>query len=399
MKYRFSPSHQAHPTPLPNRRFVFCGKKTVKKIREEIIPIDFLFASDALPKGKRSRRHPFAGITALCKRAGASLSAVTQRAVRRMAGDRTNLIRLWGALCASFAVTLTASILMLATLFGRYNRPSTSVPVPDFLGGNVETVLAEAQDPFTFLVQYEYNDGYRAGAVISQSPAPGVIRRLYGKNDKLTVTLTVCREHPLYTLPALIGLSRRDAELALRREGIAVEISEEYSDTVASGKILRSEPKEGEHIAVGSTVHLVVSLGKKENFFSVPDLLLLSENAACAVLEQAGFSIGTITYEASELPAGSVIRQSVTAGTTLAEGSSVSFSVSLGQRAPTKSMPNLFGLTLEEARSKLREVGLTIGKLSYLPHASPSGTVIEQSVPAGTPLTSAIFSADLILSQ
>ena len=399
MKYRFSPSKRTESPQRIHCRYVCRGRNTLRKEQSASIPIDSLFGANALPAGKKKRRHPFAAIAKTCQQWGKRLRVRCKLAIRQMAGIKETTTRLWGTLCAALLVTVLSGTIMIAVLFGRYNRPSTSVPVPNFLEKNIETILTDDTDPFSFVVQYEYNQNFASGAVISQSPGPGVTRRLYGKDDRVTVTLTVCKEPSLYTLPALSGQSRRDAVLSLKKAGMTVKIFEEYSSAIPSGTVIRSEPQAGEHLAVGSEVTLTVSMGKEEIKIAVPDLLLLSENAARGLLETAGLAVGQVTYEASELPMGSVISQKTEAGSLVSEGSAVSFTVSLGQRAPMRSMPNLFGLSLAQAREKLREVGLTVGTVQTAPHASPSGTVIAQALPAGTPITSATTSVDLTVSE
>ena len=73
--------------------------------------------------------------------------------------------------------------------------------------------------------------------------------------------------------------------------------------------------------------------------------------------------------------------------------------VSLGQITEQKKVPDLYGLTKEEAISKLSEVGLVLGNVSSVVSGAPSGTVITQSVAAGTTITSSITSVDVGISQ
>ena len=63
------------------------------------------------------------------------------------------------------------------------------------------------------------------------------------------------------------------------------------------------------------------------------------------------------------------------------------------------SVPDLYGMSLEEAAEKLREFGLVIGNTYPVANAAPKGTVITQSPVAGTPLTSSTVSVDLYVSS
>ena len=395
MKYHISKNDQSS-SKHPKRTYILKGRRTVKRTHPEQIRLGDLFATRVLPRGRKQRKKQ--RILMRLRRSFAKLSKSVGRVVRRVA-KKEELALLTGALCGALTVSAVLCAVMGLWLFGRYNRPSTAITVPDYRNQSVDSLLAEKDDAIVLAVEYRYNEGYAPGTVISQSPSPGVTRRLYGKKDALTVTLTVSREKELYPLPDLVGMSRRDACLTLRLAGMKVLLREEYADTVSSGTVLRAEPAQGELLSEGQPVILWVSKGKEELLFPVPDLFLLSESAAREAVEQAGFRVGNITYVASELPLGCVISQSEKAGNTLPSKSSLSFCVSLGQNAELKTVPSLFGMTVEEARNALREVGLTLGDIQAAPHAAPSGTVIAQSVPSGTPITSSLVSVSLTVSQ
>lgn len=390
MKYRFTKSCR-EATAHKSHAYTLRGHHTLKRMTHEKIRLWDLFGGRALPPGRKQKKYRLR----LWIR---TVSDKLRQKIRQVATKKT-LSRLTGALFGSLAVTILLGGLLAWMLFGRYTRPSISVTVPDFCNQSIQTLLAEKEERISFSISYQYNEGYAPGTVISQSPSPGVTRRLYGKEDRLTVTLTVCRDQELYTLPHFAEMSRRDACLALRLAGMKIHLIEEHSDAVPPDTVLRSEPSPGEHLPQGDTVTLFISRGKDPATVSVPDLYLLSESAARTAVEQAGLAVGSVTYVPSELPIGCVISQTVTAGTTLPQNSSISFCVSLGRATTVKVVPSLFGLTVEEAKNALRAVGLTVGSIQYAPHAAPAGTVIAQSVPPDTPITSALTSVSLTVSQ
>ncbi len=61
-------------------------------------------------------------------------------------------------------------------------------------------------------------------------------------------------------VPSVVGLSEEDARAALEAAGFSVTTSQEASDDVAAGLVIRSEPGSGQ-AAAGSSVTLVVSTG------------------------------------------------------------------------------------------------------------------------------------------
>ena len=109
--------------------------------------------------------------------------------------------------------------------------------------------------------------------------------------------------------------------------------------------------------------------------------------------------MGDVSYVQSQLPAGTVIAQSITAHSSLKEGSYVSFSVSAGIHFNEKKVPDLYGLTIDEARERLAEAGLVCGRIFAVENGSPAGIVIAQSPTADTPIGSGLTSVDLYVSS
>lgn len=96
-----------------------------------------------------------------------------------------------------------------------------------------------------------------------------------------------------------------------------------------------------------------------------------------------GFTLVVADYLASDdVPYGSVISQSPTAGDTARQGAQVSVVVSLGPESPT--VPPLIGETYEDARALLAAAGLGEGSVSYRVSDVAIGYVCEQYPPAGT---------------
>jgi len=77
-----------------------------------------------------------------------------------------------------------------------------------------------------------------------------------------------------------------------------------------------------------------------------------------------------------------VIRTSPEEGATLNAGDTVIIYISLGAEPIPGKMPNLLGMTEEEARTALTEAGFNCGFVTHVDHEGEPGLVIFQSVPA-----------------
>ena len=96
----------------------------------------------------------------------------------------------------------------------------------------------------------------------------------------------------------------------------------------------------------------------------MPDLEGKSQDELESYLEAAGFKLGTVTTEASEKEAGTVLRQDPKAGSKAEKGSTINVVVSDGSKAKAV-VPYLVGKSLEDAQAALLNAGLTIGSISY----------------------------------
>jgi hypothetical protein len=117
---------------------------------------------------------------------------------------------------------------------------------------------------------------------------------------------------------------------------------------------------------------------------SVPNVTGLTQAAAASAIQGAGLVVGNVTTASSTtVPAGSVISQSPTSGTSVAPGSSVDLVVSSGPAQV--QVPNVVNLPQDCAASAIRGAGLVVGNVTAASSKTvPAGFVISQSPTSGT---------------
>ena len=306
---------------------------------------------------------------------------------------------LCGALCAilcvfALSVAFVGYRLLLKDRALRFER----VEIPELVGQRYEP---SALDPelFEVILNYEYDASAPEGAIIEQSPTAGVIRRVYKGGEPCRVTLTVSLGERHFVMKDYTAEPARAAELELKNEALKFRISEQYSDTVKAGHIISTTPPAGESFAADEVVTLTVSLGKERKFVAIPSLLGLTEVKARDTLRALGFDVGEIKYVASQSAAGTVVAQSASAYSLVEIGERVDLTVSAGPAFLQKKVPDLYGLTVEDARQRLAEVGLVCGQIYSVQSGSGTATVVSQSVAAGTPITSGTVSVDIYVSS
>ena len=120
--------------------------------------------------------------------------------------------------------------------------------------------------------------------------------------------------------------------------------------------------------------------------YELPDLTEMPVDSAVQVLRHQGFTpIILDSIYSSEYAPGVVVRQNPLPFSTVKKGRRVYLIVSIGEKPAI--VPNLVGLTPQDARFRLRESGLDAGHIFYdFSRNYPKGVVYAQSIPPGDTL-------------
>lgn len=202
------------------------------------------------------------------------------------------------------------------------------VEVPNVSGNTQDEAWKILKDKgFTdYEVQMEYSDEYDNGEVIKTTPAAGETTTVDTK-----IVLVVSKGAEKAEVPNLVGKTVSEAQKALSDKGLTDGGStEEYSNTVAEGKIISQNVKAGKKVDGGTSVSYVVSKGKKPaETVAVPDLRGYSLADAISALSNRGLSYKEIAAD-SPSPSGTVVDMSPDIGSQVEVGSTITLYVSNG---------------------------------------------------------------------
>ncbi|CUP01043.1 MULTISPECIES: Stk1 family PASTA domain-containing Ser/Thr kinase [Hungatella] len=181
---------------------------------------------------------------------------------------------------------------------------------------------------------YEFSDTVKKGDVISQTPKAGEIVDRY---SAVSVVISSGPEHPEIDLTTL-GLDSLTAEAAktlLEGKGFIVNLQNQSSDTVESGKIISYSPSKAKE---GAVISVIASTGPAlTNPVVVPDITGKEEEVGEEMLADLGLVRGTVTKETSEeVPAGTIIRQTIAPNTQVEGGTAIDYVVSSGSAEQAK---------------------------------------------------------------
>ena len=118
-------------------------------------------------------------------------------------------------------------------------------------------------------------------------------------------------------------------------------------------------------------------LSRGDDKTTVPNVVGLRESVAAERIRDRELEVSPRTGQ-SDRPAGVVFAQRPGAGTQLEEGQTVTIFISSGRRA----VPDVTGLPLEQARSRLEDAGYEV-EIKRRASSRPRGVVLEQSPVAG----------------
>ena len=141
----------------------------------------------------------------------------------------------------------------------KVSKGAASFKVPNVVGQK-EAAAKSALEKLgmAVTVEYEKSSSVAEGNVIRQTKTANTDAK---RGDK--VTIVVSSGEDTITVANVVGKTQSDARSTLERQGFAVYVRENTSNTVAAGKVISQSPAAGTSQREGSTVTIFVSTGKK----------------------------------------------------------------------------------------------------------------------------------------
>ena len=262
----------------------------------------------------------------------------------------------------AFAGALLLIFLIFTLIFDGFGGggDSSGHKVPDIRGMTVEEAekLEGIKDIFTIeVVGTKENSKYNDGEIISQDPSEGTLRK-----NNLTIQVYVCAKVEKSYMPTVLNMSESEAKSILNNMslGLNVQVQDKPSDTVAKGLVVATSPAAGAEIRQGNTVIIYISSGREIKPVTVPNFVGMTEEKANLEAQKLGLVVGASSSEYSDKPAGTVIRQSISATTEAKTGDNIYFTISLGPNNTTVDVPDVIGKSLNAAKSELEAAGFTV---------------------------------------
>lgn len=143
------------------------------------------------------------------------------------------------------------------------------IEVPPVEGMTYQEALNALNGIKILSIESEHSDTVPENMATRTDPAAGT--KLDPETGYVTLYLSLGKEIKTVSMPQVVGMSRDDAVSALTKNNLKYNVTEEYSDSVAKGKVIRSSVSSGVMVSEGTVIEIVVSLGPKPSETQTPE--------------------------------------------------------------------------------------------------------------------------------
>ena len=169
-------------------------------------------------------------------------------------------------------------------------------------------------------------------------------------------------------VPELKGLSLAQAVTKLEDLGLRYQIDSVYVMDKPPGIVTDQDPDANTFVKDNRTIYLTINTAQAPNV-KFPDIESKSLREAQAILESYRLKLGDTTYK-PDVARDVVLEayfggQLIRSGEVLPTGSRISLVLGDGRGNEEVELPNLVGLTIDEAKFSLKGAMLNIGQVTY----------------------------------
>ena len=198
------------------------------------------------------------------------------------------------------------------------------------------------------------------------------------------------------TVPNITNMTVEQATAELAKVGLkAASPKMKNSVDVDEGKIISQSPKQGIKIKTYQKVEIVVSSGPAD--VKVPDVIGLQQVEAESKITNTELVVKVVSEYRDDVKKGEVFKQEPSAGEEVKQGNTVTIYVSKGENKVT--MESLTGMSLSDAKARIKKLGLSVGEISYETSSRYSKDVVISSSPEQYEEVTVGSSVDLTVSK
>ena len=187
------------------------------------------------------------------------------------------------------------------------------------------------------------------------------------------------------SVPNVVGLSQADAKSQIEAAGLEWELNPEKvaSDTVEKDSVASTDPAGGAQAEKGSTVRVTISSGPDS--VTLPDNLVgMSPDEARQAVEALGlkWEVNSSKVASDTVAEGKVAQTNPSPGSKVKAGQTITAYLSSG--SDQVEVPDLVGMSQDQARSALKAVGLELGNVTTVDSDKDKDRIVSQDPETGS---------------
>ncbi len=189
-----------------------------------------------------------------------------------------------------FTLLILDLFLLSAVASFRFTLAGEVVNIPFLIGKTFDDVKSDLEEKKLTVVQigYQLHQSIEKGKIIYQDPLKDSKLKL---NGVVKVVLSSGKEK--VAVPQLVNKMEQSVNPLLREAGLRKgKISHIFSPKHAAGRIVAQYPLSGSDVGIESRVSFLVSQGKNEDIYLMPDLLGWQAESVIEWLENLEFRVG-----------------------------------------------------------------------------------------------------------
>lgn len=224
-------------------------------------------------------------------------------------------------LAIATSVIVIAVIAFIITVFFSSLTESKEFVVENYVGLKYYDVKSKLESNDIEVVINRKNDEEKEKDIILAQDTPEGTKLVQGGYSK--IILTVSDGPVLITMMDFSNTDYRAAVTQIEALKLIPKVVDEYSEDVAQGMVIRTEPGYGEEVRLGKVVKIYRSQGPEIKMTTVPDLNGKSKAEAISLLTESNLAIGKIYPEDTTNTVDKIVKQEPEAGKSVEEGKTV----------------------------------------------------------------------------
>ncbi len=172
-----------------------------------------------------------------------------------------------------------------------------------------------------------------------------------------------------FAIPDFQNMNIEEVNRLAEEKELKVEITDSlYTTDARPGTVIDQFPVPGFPVKRGRTVYLTICASNPEQV-AMPVLTDISLRQAVSMMQGVGLNVGQVEYVPSEFP-NLVLEQkyrgaAIRPGKMIDKGSEIDLVIGKSGTGELTVVPDLFGISLEQARNEIKVLNLSLGAVIY----------------------------------